>query len=99
MARSAYLIHKHKYKKNKQTQGFDRIVLLSSFVYPLSGVPQVLAVWHGDGKVSVLTWVLFMLFGFVSLAYGFVHNLKPIIVNNLMWIVVDLCVIVGATRV
>lgn len=101
MARSAYLIHKHRYKKTskrKQIQGFDRVVLISSFVYPLSGIPQIIAVWQGDGKVSVVTWVLFLLFGFVSLAYGFIHKLTPIIVNNLMWTVIDLFVIVGALR-
>lgn len=101
MARSAYLIHKHRYKKTskrKRIREFDRVVLFSSFVYPLSGIPQVLAVWQGDGKVSIVTWILFLLFGFVSLAYGIIHNIKPIIVNNLIWTVIDLCVIVGALR-
>jgi hypothetical protein len=74
------------------------MVFALSFVYPLSGIPQALAVWHGDGRASVLTWSLLFAFGFVSLTYGVIHRIRPMIVTNVIWSFIDLTIIIGAFR-
>lgn len=90
--------HQNKKKRKQEVRAFDNFVLALSFVYPLSGIPQALAVWHVDGKVSAATWILFFCFGFISLAYGIIHRIKPMIVTNIIWSFIDLLVIIGAMR-
>jgi hypothetical protein len=86
---------KGKKRQSKKLTAFDNLVLLLSFVSPLSGIPQAVDIWVGNGSVSILTWTLFFLNGVISLIYGIIHKIKPIIVTNVIWSVIDLAIIVG----
>jgi hypothetical protein len=90
--------HKTKAKRKQELKTFDNLVFGLSFVYPLSGIPQAISVWHGDGKASALTWILLTSFGFVSLAYGIIHRIKPMIVTNVIWSFIDIAIIIGILR-
>lgn len=88
-------LHKHLAHKRRLTN-LDKLTLMASFAYPLSGIPQVITVFNGDiDGVSLASWVLFAVFGSLFLCYGIVHNIKPMIINNSLWLVIDGLVIIG----
>lgn len=72
-------------------------MMVVSVLYPLSALPQVWAIYHSHDVtgVSLLTWFLFMLAGVVFLSYGLAHRIKPLIVTQVLWFIVDILVVVG----
>lgn len=95
MSRQHHMFHLHLSKK-KQRTGFDKVVAVAAFAYPLSGLPQAILVFQGstDG-VSLTSWVSFSLFSLLFLIWGIMHKIKPIIVTNLLWLLVDIFIVVG----
>jgi len=95
MSRENYHLHQH-IKKKKKLSVFDVIVVIASFMYPLSGIPQVIQIFQGttDG-VSLISWVGFLTFASIFLIYGLKHRVTPMIIANSIWIVVDSLVIIG----
>jgi len=95
MSRENYHLHQH-IKKKKKLSAFDVIVVIASFMYPLSGIPQVIQIFQGttDG-VSLISWVGFLTFASIFLIYGLKHRVTPMIIANSIWIVVDSLVIIG----
>lgn len=95
MSRHNHILHYHISKKKKLNY-FDKFVVLASFVYPLSGVPQIIKVFEGhtDG-VSIISWMGFMLFALIFLFYGLVHKIKPMIITNGLWLIADGMVVAG----
>lgn len=95
MSRQNHIVHAHLAKK-KQLTLFDKIIILAAFLYPLSSLPQVVEVFNGQTEgVSILSWVSFMCFAGLFLAYGLIHKITPMIITNILWLAVDGLVIVG----
>lgn len=95
MSRQNHLLHFHISKRKKLTY-FDKLVAVAAFLYPLSGIPQVIEIFQGniDG-VSMLSWAGFIVFSILFLAYGVVHKITPMIVTNALWLVIDGLVVIG----
>jgi len=91
-----YHLHKHLSKK-ATTALVDRLMSVAVVMHPLTAIPQIYAIYttHDVSGVSLLTWLGFMLLGLVFLAYGVLHKIKPFIVTQVLWFVVDLLVVVG----
>lgn len=89
------MLNKHLASKKRLTV-FDKIVIAAAFMYPLTGLAQVYNVFQGhiDG-VSLLSWFGFISFATLFLIYGSIHDIKPMIISNTIWLVVDGLVIVG----
>lgn len=70
---------------------------IAAVIHPLSALPQVYTIYVSQNVagVSLWTWIGFMFIGFIFLAYGLVHRLKPIIVTQIIWFIVDAMVIIG----
>ena len=69
---------------------------MAAFVYPLTGVPQIYEVFRGNiSGVSAAAWLGFIVFSILFLAYGVVHRIKPMVITNALWLVVDSLVIIG----
>ena len=65
-------------------------------MYPLTGVPQIYEVFHGNiSGVSIMAWLGFIIFSVLFLVYGIIHNIKPMVVTNALWVFVDSLVVVG----
>lgn len=95
MSRQNPIMHTHLAKKKRLTL-FDKIIILAAFLYPLSSLPQVVEVFNGHTEgVSILSWVSFMGFAALFLAYGLIHKITPMIITNILWLAVDGLVIVG----
>lgn len=90
-----YHLHLHLSKKKKQSI-LDKTVLIASYLYPLSGVPQLLLVYKGDvSGVSIASWLAFASFSALFLIYGFVNKIKPMIIVNLLWLILDILIVFG----
>jgi uncharacterized protein with PQ loop repeat len=66
-------------------------------VQPLTVLPQIIHIFqqHSAKDVSLLTWVLLLIFNALNFIYATVFKIKPIIINNAVWVVVDAMVVVG----
>lgn len=88
------------YVKNKSTNNvisnFDRFIFVASFVAPLNGVPQVIDVFYGNANgVSLFSWLGFLTFSITFFIYGLIHKIKPMIITNLLYALIDGLVVFG----
>jgi uncharacterized protein with PQ loop repeat len=86
---------KHKHMSSRKLVGY--IMLAVAFIAPLSNLPQIyklftLQVTEG---LSVETWIMYLVLTVVQLAYAYVNNIRPLIISNILWIIVDLIMIYG----
>lgn len=72
-------------------------VNIAAVIHPLTALPQVYDIYtsHNVAGISLWTWIGFVVIGFVFLAYGITHRLKPIVLTQVLWFIVDLTVITG----
>lgn len=90
--------HLYKYlNKKKEITVVDNLMTAASVVHPLTAVPQVYAIYstHDVSGVSLGTWLGFMTLGLVFLAYGILHKIKPFIINQILWFILDFLVVAG----
>jgi len=84
-------------KKTKRHKIIDRLMAIAAVIHPLTAVPQVYVIYSAKDatSVSLLTWLGFMTLGLIFLAYAIVHNIKPLIVTQVLWYIVDFLVVLG----
>jgi uncharacterized protein with PQ loop repeat len=78
-------------------QMIDHVMMVIAFLYPLTGVPQIVTVFttqKAEG-VSLVSWCGFLVVGVIYLFYALMHRLKPLIIAQAFWLIVDALVIVG----
>ncbi len=70
---------------------------VAAILHPMMALPQVYAIYstHSAGQVSLITWLLFSLIGVVFLGYALVDNIKPLIVTQLLWFIMDAIIVAG----
>jgi uncharacterized protein with PQ loop repeat len=87
------IAHKEKWKKN-----LDKLLLVIAVVMPLMTLPQIykILLFRDASGVSPLTWGLYFIFSIPWLAYGIVHQEKPIIITYSLWLILDAIVAVSA---
>lgn len=91
-------IHPTKPKKSRQHSFgvFDKLVLVVSVLYPLSALPQAIAVFSGHaGGVSIVSWGFFLVCATLFLSYGLRRKVLPMIISNSIWLVMDALVVIG----
>jgi len=89
-------LYKHLSKKQEVTI-VDKLMSVAAVIHPLTALPQVFKIYtsHDVAGISLWTWLGFMTLGLVFLAYGVVHNIKPFIVTQVLWFIVDSLVVTG----
>lgn len=81
---------KKKKTKSSGDKALDHIVMVVSILYPLSAVPQLIEIIHGNAAgVSILSWLSFFACASLFLIYGLRHRVMPMIVSNSLWVVID----------
>ncbi len=92
----SFHLYKHLSKKKKITI-IDRMMTGASVLHPLTALPQVLKIYttHTATGVSFPTWFGFMVLGLIFLAYGIVHKIKPFIIMQILWFIMDFLVVLG----
>jgi uncharacterized protein with PQ loop repeat len=70
---------------------------VAAIVHPMMGVPQVYQIYSTQdvAGISLFTWFGFMTLGLVFLLYGIVHRIRPLIVTQILWFIVDSLVVFG----
>jgi len=100
--------HPHLRKRSGAYQPYPsrifRIAVLDTIVYvvgiagPILTIPQVWDIYVGQNAagVSALSWGAYTLFTIPWLTYGIVHRERVLIVNNILWLVLNSLVFIGA---
>lgn len=81
----------------KQKREILEIAYFVAVAQPIMVLPQVIQIFasHSARDVSLLTWAMLLLFNTSNFIYALVFNIKPIIINNAIWMIVDALVVVG----
>lgn len=85
-------------KTNRKTKKeVYEIAMIVAVVQPLMVLPQALQIYnnHSAADVSLLTWSMLLIFNISNFIYGLVFRIKPLIINNAIWVIVDTAVVVG----
>jgi uncharacterized protein with PQ loop repeat len=74
----------------------ERLALVVGVLQPLTTVPQIMLIekTRDVAGVSVLTWLLSALSGLAFLVYGVVHRLRPVVVTQVLWFVLQMIVVI-----
>jgi uncharacterized protein with PQ loop repeat len=64
---------------------------------PLTTIPQLQQLYSTKVTtgLSLSTWIMYTIFGVVPLLYALSNKLRPLILTNILWMVVDLAMIYG----
>ena len=90
--------------KSKKQMSSKRLIGISMFavalIMPLAQLPQIRILYTTQVTtgLSIETWVMYLLFGFVPLMYAYINKLVPLILSNILWTIVDLVMIAGILK-
>lgn len=90
--------HLQKYlKKKRQITTVDRLMAVAAIIHPLTALPQVFKIYSTQNVlgISLWTWLGFMLLGIIFLLYGIVHKIRPFILTQLLWFIIDFMIVIG----
>lgn len=75
----------------------DRAMMLVSIINPLAAIPQALEIYLNKSAINVswVTWLSFTLVGVVLTLYSIAHRIKPMIINQILWFIVDIAILIG----
>jgi uncharacterized protein with PQ loop repeat len=83
----------------KQKREILSVAYMVAVIQPLMVLPQAIEilVHHSAHDVSLITWIMLLIFNSFNFFYALVFNIKPIIINNAIWVVVDSLIVFGIT--
>jgi uncharacterized protein with PQ loop repeat len=89
-------LYKH-LRRKKQLAAVDHLMSVAAVLHPLSALPQIIKIYSSQDVIgiSLWTWLGFMLLGLIFLTYGIAHKIKPFILTQLLWFIVDFLVVIG----
>ncbi|HEY1063923.1 MAG TPA: PQ-loop domain-containing transporter [Candidatus Saccharimonadales bacterium] len=90
--------HLFKFLSTKQNRtNIDHLMSVAAVIHPLMALPQVFQLYSTKeaAGLSVFMWAAWLVLGMVFLAYGLAHRLKPYILMQVLWIMVDVVMITG----
>lgn len=89
--------HFFHYHFNKQeVKRIDSWALVTGILQPMTAIPQIWEIYRtgSAANVSLWAWLVSALSGLVFLWYGIAHSLKPIIVTQILWFILQMIVVV-----
>ncbi len=86
---------KHPAHKNKILISY--IMFSVAILAPLSNYPQIhkLFTLQITSGLSVETWIMYLLFAIVQLTYAVINKIKPLIISNILWIIIEIIMVYG----
>ena len=75
----------------------DRTIYIASFAGPMTAMPQIYQIFSTQSAAGVSIWSWIMGFGFsvIWVIYALFYKLKPILVAQSLWLMIDVIIIVG----
>ncbi len=76
-------------KKKQPLEPIDKMMYVVSFLYPLTVAPQIYKVYvtHDVQSLALASWLLYVLFQLVCVAYAVHRKLLPLIIEGALWLV------------
>ena len=83
--------------RRRTARAIDNAMAVAAVVHPATALPQVIKIYqtHNATGVAPLTWMGFMAIGGVFLAYALLHKIKPMIVTQVLWFIMDGLILTG----
>ncbi len=83
---------------HKDHTPLDYLVYFCAIAGPVMTIPQIYLIWVNKNAsgVSITSWLAYTLLTFVWIYYGIVHKDKPILITNILWLIVNGLVTLGA---
>lgn len=74
-----------------------KMTLVAAVLQPLMTLPQAVQLYTSQDAqgLSLFTWLGYTMFGLIFLAYSIQFRLKPIIVQQSLWFVLQSSVVIG----
>ncbi len=81
----------------KEKKEIDWLMWFVGILGPLFTIPQIYTIYTNKNaaNISLITWVLYAFTNMVALLYAIIHRLKPLIITNALWQVINGLVIAG----
>jgi len=75
----------------------DRTIYIASFAGPMTGLPQIFQIFSTQSAagVSIWSWIMGMGFSAIWITYALFYKLKPILIAQSLWLIIDIIIIVG----
>lgn len=91
--------HFHKYLRfSKRSKALiDKSMIVVAILHPLMTLPQVIKIYSTQSAkdLSLLTWVMYVIFGVIFLLYAVAHRIKPLILTQVLWAFMDGAILIG----
>ena len=96
------IFFRHKKEKTrkktiKQNKYIDNFSMMAAILMPFTTIPQIYKIWftQNTAGVSIWTWTLYTLLCIPMLTYGIFYKMKPIIILNALWMIMNIIMIIG----
>lgn len=75
----------------------DRTIYIASFAGPMTALPQIYQIFSTQSATGVSIWSWIMGFGFscIWITYALFYKIKPILIAQSLWLMIDSIIIVG----
>ncbi len=90
-----HILHAKISRKDRKL--IDKAMIIVCVIAPLLSLPQAWTIYSNQNaeNVSLITWVSFLGFAIIYILYGVVHKIKPLVITNILWIIVEFIIVVG----
>ncbi|MEZ4156662.1 MAG: SemiSWEET family transporter [Candidatus Paceibacterota bacterium] len=88
-------------RAKKHTHRFrvvDKLIYVAAIGSPVATLPQVAKVFFEKNGSSIepITWATFIFLNIFWIFYGALHRDKPIVLTNILWVLVNASMVLGA---
>lgn len=91
-----HVLFQHLRTRKQTVRTVDMLAYIIGVGGNLAAIPQIVKAWQSNAPgLAVLTWLLFVCFGVVWLAYAILHRQRPLIVAQTVGIAANMAVISG----
>jgi uncharacterized protein with PQ loop repeat len=75
----------------------EMFALIAGIIQPMITLPQIITIYANQSAqdVSLITWGGYTILGLILLMYGITYKLRPIIVGQSIWAVMQTVMVVG----
>lgn len=75
----------------------DRTIFIASLVGPMTAMPQIYQIFSTQtaAGVSIWSWIMGLGFGAIWITYALFYKIKPVLIQQCLWIMIDLIIITG----
>lgn len=82
---------------DKLKRFIDKAIFVVAIWIPLMTIPQVIRIWvnRSAQDVSIITWGSFLVSACFWLVYSVLHRDKPLIINSILWVILEALVVIG----